>query len=268
MIRFDGRVVNQYFEDTGFDLSLTRSFDFNDIEGHLYDVVLINFSYESISKATSDIRGIISQEYEEDKKSHVEHIMMMQKMNPDIRIDEDDLVWPRQPSSPDVLLGLIPDDVDILDPNQTREILNIGLSSEKFSLIEAAAIIMLDAMYRASRLIEHNKWKAVAEIAAMLNQWHFGFIIAERREKNIFIDLAIQKHKSEEAKKASLKSHEGLYAVREEIIGLFNQGKYKSIRQASFELYPKAMELSKSCNRVLVASNAQRTVYDWLRAAK
>ena len=262
-LRFDGRAVDQYFQDTHGDLSLSRSFNFWDIEEYLVEVALGDTSPETISKAISDIRTLIRESYEEDQKMFIEVMTNIQKQHP----EQDSPPCPRAWETPIILFHCIPDDVDILDPYHTRTALNIGLENERLSFCQATAIVLLDAMYRVSRLIDYDKWEVVGEIAVMVNQWHYAFVIAERREKGIFIEQ-IKKYKSTEARKAALKSHEGLYKVREKIISLFKQGQYKSTRQASFTLAPKAIELSKSCNRPLVISNAQRTVYDWLRNAE
>lgn len=144
--------------------------------------------------------------------------------------------------------------------NIIKSSLSPKLDGQRLWLIEMLGVIESSAIdYEEGR--SDDAWHHLAwanRYQSYADQEKYSKIQKNAVRRDIHYELHQQKVN------AANKSHEGLKLVRSEIIEEYQCGEYKSKRQASFFLAPKAIELSKSCNRPLIESNAQRTVYDWL----
>jgi len=144
--------------------------------------------------------------------------------------------------------------------NIIKSSLSPNLNEQRLWLIEVLGTIESSAIaYEEGR--SDDAWHDLAwanRYQSYADQANYSKIKENEVRRDIHHEIHQQKVN------AANKSHEGLKLIKSKVIEEYQSGEYKSKHQASICLASRAVELSKSCNRPLSQSNAQRTVYEWL----
>lgn len=126
------------------------------------------------------------------------------------------------------------------------------------------------------KLLTQSEYKMSGTLAFDIDEVHQAHFLAQQLKTSentqtqlLEVQRAVSKQTlTSRASKGGSANAQRYRSLRNHVLKLFLENKttYKSIRQASIELAPKARDYAKTNGLpILAPTNAQRTIYDWLR---